>query len=298
MFLNSFGKPIKPLMELREDKKLCEVAQVLLQEVLEAIGVENRAEVTKIIFSTLHKATNQKDWERQSYQLLSPLVKPEILKLHWQDRADRIVSWFKSYLKSPVFEFGCDDGILGKTIKENGFSVTLSDVFEHENIRSLDLPFYLFKERKELPISEGSFSSVVLSSVLHHCNDPVDTIRESKRLLGNDGLILVSESVYGLNEDDLRGAPGRLHTNKFAGLSADQQLGINIFFEIIYHKILNFNEREEEMINIPYNYLPAKEWPHWFEAQGLQTLKWWPIGISHKIGPLCHAIYILKKTAA
>jgi SAM-dependent methyltransferase len=274
---------------------MMEVCHILLQEVWEALGIQDRERITDTIFLTLAQANNQKDWERMTSQLITPLVNLNTRKVHWKDRAERISSWFQPYLNSPVLEFGCDDGVVGKTMSLKGYEVTLADVFEHENIKSLELPYYLYKEGTNLPFSKESFQSVTLSSVLHHCNNPIDTIRESKRLLKDNGILLVSESVYCLNAEDLQNAPGRLHIHQFAELSPEQQLGVNIFFEIIYHRILNFKERDDEMIQLPYNYLPAKNWPDWFKEQDLQTIAWWPIGISHKIGPLCHAVYILQK---
>ena len=296
MIKNFFGIEIKPFMELKDDGQTMELCKVLLQEVFEALGIVNREIITDAIFNALTHAKNQKDWERQVFQWITPLVKNDIRKQYWDERAVKIISWFLPFLNSPVFEFGCDDGVVGKTISSNGYSVIIADVFRHANVGSIGLPFYLFKEGTELPLKAGSFKSVTLSSVLHHCNNPSDTVREAKRVLDDDGLLLVSESVFGLAPHDLRGATGRLHIEQFSELSPEQQLEVNVFFEIIYHRILNFSEREEDMIHIPYNYLPAKLWPRWFEEQGLQIINWWPVGISHKIGPLCHAVYILKKS--
>lgn len=78
-----------------------------------------------------------------------------------------------------VLDVGCGTGFLGRCVAERfGAEVTGLDV---QDIRAVDIPFQLF-DGLTLPLPDQSFDHIVLSFVLHHCQDPLTMLKECRRV--------------------------------------------------------------------------------------------------------------------
>lgn len=63
---------------------------------------------------------------------------------------------------------------------------------------------FLKMDCRNLTFAENSFDTVTISNSLHHLDDPVPVLREMRRVVKPDGIILVSEMVCdGLSEGQL-----------------------------------------------------------------------------------------------
>lgn len=99
----------------------------------------------------------------------------------YETAARKMCSECADYIKpgSKILDLGCGSGIVGKTFGEVFKSeVTGVDIID-QRIVSLDFQLY---NGENLPFSDDTFDAVLINYVLHHCQDPIHTLREAKRV--------------------------------------------------------------------------------------------------------------------
>jgi hypothetical protein len=109
-------------------------------------------------------------------------------------------------------------------------------------------------------------SHVLLLTVLHHSDDPIQVMSEALRL-ANQSVIII-ESVY-FNE---------LHKQ------------VNKFFDWFYNRVLN-----NPQINVPFNFLTPNAWPILFEQLGGKVTHMKHLGIDEPLVPEWHTLYVVNK---
>ncbi|CPR08359.1 type 11 methyltransferase [Mycobacterium bohemicum DSM 44277] len=78
-----------------------------------------------------------------------------------------------------VLDVGCETGHLCKFLADmHGATATGIDVHD---ARSIPIDFSVFDGRS-IPFADNAFDHVVISFVLHHCNDPMALIKECRRV--------------------------------------------------------------------------------------------------------------------
>ncbi len=78
-----------------------------------------------------------------------------------------------------ALDVGCETGHLCKYLAEmHGATATGIDVHD---ARTIPIEFSVF-DGKSIPFPDKAFDHVVLSFVLHHCNDPMGLIKECRRV--------------------------------------------------------------------------------------------------------------------
>jgi phospholipid N-methyltransferase len=133
----------------------------------------------------------------------------EALRLNDQaDTLDNIIHSDTLFSKdSLVLEAGCGVGAQTKIIAlknpdSNFISIDLSEDSIKEAtelIKSLDIKNVEFKQADiyNLPFKEESFDSVIICFVLEHLHNPVQALKEIKRVLKKKGTIIVIEGDHG-----------------------------------------------------------------------------------------------------
>ncbi|MFA5336873.1 MAG: methyltransferase domain-containing protein, partial [Candidatus Omnitrophota bacterium] len=119
-------------------------------------------------------------------------------KLRARRRADMIITEIKKKNASKILEIGSGTGLFTKFFQESGLKMHGMDI-------SLDLlekakskysiqsrPQFSVADAEYLPYKSNSFDAVVGVCVLHHLNLE-GTLKEIKRVLRQDGIILFSE---------------------------------------------------------------------------------------------------------
>jgi hypothetical protein len=106
-----------------------------------------------------------------------------------------------------VLEAGCGVGaqtkiIAPKNSRTNFISIDLSENSIHEAnklIKSLDIDNVTFQQADiyKLPFEEETFDYVFVCFVLEHLHDPIKAIYELKRVLKNEGKIILIEGDHG-----------------------------------------------------------------------------------------------------
>ncbi len=81
---------------------------------------------------------------------------------------------------SVILDLGCGSGIVANEFK-NFFSAKIegADIVDK---RVAKIPFVLY-DGKNLPFADNSFDAVLISFVLHHCQDPIRVLSEAKRVV-------------------------------------------------------------------------------------------------------------------
>ncbi len=141
---------------------------------------------------------------------------PQMARLHWQPRLDRIV---ETAAKSGgrVLEMGCGCGMLALELARAGLQVTGVDLsplsIEVANQYKDENPFqdgcgqldYICGDFDALEFAAESFDSVVFFRSLHHFPNTDEVMAKTARLLKPQGNLLISEPIRShFNEDSAR----------------------------------------------------------------------------------------------
>lgn len=110
-----------------------------------------------------------------------------------QNRTKRIVDSFDEFIEEEekILDIGAGGGWIGKEIqKRKDAKVTLLDVID---FNQTDLELFLYDGTK-MPFLKNSFETALLIFVLHHTKNPLEVLREAKRL--SRDRIIVLEDTY------------------------------------------------------------------------------------------------------
>lgn len=160
---------------------------------------------------------------------------------------------------SQLLDLGCGSGIVGKEFGRFFNSEVLGlDIIDN---RVIDIPFRRYDGNDLAFLKDNSFDAVLINYVLHHCQNPIELLKEAKR---------VSKDIIVLYENIPEGLLSKLFCF-FHGVS----------FACFFQK--NSNKG---------NFYTTKEWEEIFEKSGLKVI------YSKKLSGLKlmkERLYILKK---
>ena len=103
----------------------------------------------------------------------------------------------KNYIASDsqLLDLGCGSGIVGREFALYFNSEVLGiDIIDN---RVLPIPFRLFSGDNLAFAKDNSFDGVLINFVLHHCKNPIELLKESKRV-SKDVVILYENLPEGL----------------------------------------------------------------------------------------------------
>ncbi len=178
-------------------------------------------------------------------------------------RAQKISQLCKGFIKpgGNVLDLGSGPGYIAKQIeKDYGVKITCADIIDY-NQTSLPLVLY---EGKNLPFEENTFNTVLLVFVLHHSNNALDLLQETKRVLHQQGSIIIFEDIY---------------INWLECLIA---LMMDFFLNLYYR------------VRTPFNFRQESEWISIFEELGLEVKHKKLIRL-YKWDPVKHIFFVLGK---
>ena len=186
-----------------------------------------------------------------------------------------------------VLDFGCGDCSVASLLKNRIPTMHFADIFEtlegrvSEEIAiqlNIETDYYQVKNnRLELP--DDSYDTVLLLTVLHHSNDPIQTLREAYRI--SKKRIIIIESVLGISDSE----PGV------------EELKLNSADRIVYARIVDwmYNRLLFEGVQVTYNFLSVEDWKTTFEDFGLKILHEKNLGIDVPIIKEHHYLFVLEK---
>jgi SAM-dependent methyltransferase len=195
-------------------------------------------------------------------------------------RADVIYSEIEPFLcGDSLLDIGCGNGLISNLAKGRFKHIQLLDVVQYVP-RALNLAFTLYTEGHPLPIEE-SFDTVLVLTVLHHSNDPIELLKLAweatrKRLI-------IIESVVGVH--NVR-PPVKF---ELAKLDDDKQIAYAAFVDWFYNRVLHDN------VPVPYNFTTPENWQSTFVKHNMRLAQTIHLGQDIDIGPEYHILFVLDK---
>jgi len=147
----------------------------------------------------------------------------------------------KTYIKedSSLLDLGCGSGIIGKEFSRFFNSEVLGlDIIDN---RVVEIPFRRYDGNNLSFLKDNEFDTVLINFVLHHCQNPIDLLKEAKRV--SKGNIVIYENI-----------PEGLLSKMFCYLHG-----------------VSFAHFFQKNSNKGY-FLKRKEWEETFEKMGLKVL--------------------------
>ena len=154
----------------------------------------------------------------------------KLFKKLYEIAAEEMILEIKDFIKKgeKVLDLGCGSGILAKKLKEKLEVEVLGIDVTDQRIEKI--PFQKF-DGKKLPFKEDSFDTVLISFVLHHTQEPIEILKESKRVAKK---IIIFED---LPENILGRIRCYLHLHSFKFLFKNTALNFNFFREKEWERI-------------------------------------------------------------
>lgn len=309
---NAFGKELYDIQEILQ-KPVEEYIQNTLESVLSCIGIRDPAQQTKSIFEHARKYDSLEEYEHAAHEILMACDAVTRIPQSLQERASRVYRQIRNYVGGKyVLDLGCGDGAIAALLAKQeipSVHVVLADVTVdtaltkfYQTPRGIDLqnvtvcvdfsilddrakyvPFYLLDPKKKSLFNSKVFDETLLLTVLHHCDDPIQTLQEAQRVTKHGGQIIIIESVYGIQDET---AYGRL--------TAEEQFQANIFFDHFYNRVLHYSKDPQTKVNVPFNFNTPEGWKREFERLCLKQKEVVHLGIDQPTVPEYHTLHILE----
>lgn len=121
----------------------------------------------------------------------------KIFKRIYERAAEKMCLEISGFIKKgeKILDLGCGSGIFAQKMREIvGADVLGIDIVDK---RILKIPFQIYDGRK-IPFLDNYFDWVIISFVLHHTQDPVEILKEAKRV-GKKIIIFedMAEGIFG-----------------------------------------------------------------------------------------------------
>lgn len=160
--------------------------------------------------------------------------------------ANKILALLTAYNKA-LLEIGCGTGRMTSLLSDRIKHLTALDVNPEvvsETKRTCTSADCLVGSGQDLPFTDKSFDTILFTQSLHHQN-AVMALNEAKRVLRDDGRILVLEPVFGTELEDIcvffeDEKEARLHA-----LYGIMNSGLVVEYSEIFSTIWRFNNKSE-----------------------------------------------------
>lgn len=284
MAKNAFGKEIKDMADIVADPLCKDYITNTLGTIFGSLGVHDATLVETVLD---YAQEQQPSYELKARAELEKAGITQLLPSALQGRSQTIYDQIKSYIVGQrVLDLGCGDGKVGDLLAENGLEVTLADIYQHEHVQKTGLSFRLLQanDRLDRLIEEEQYDTTLLLTVLHHSDNPSQTLDNAIQSTRRQGRIIVIESVYGIEDQ-----------TDFGRLTLEQQFAVNVFFDHFYNRIIHYNDVPGKKVNVPFNFNTPDQWRRIFESRSLQQVEMQCLGFDQPLVPEYHTLHILDK---
>ena len=259
-------------------------SQLQLSFVALGIKKEEAARAVEEFLDRTRRADNIRSAERQVKDLLRHLNLEERVQQGLGKRSKLIHDQIKEHVIGPrVLDLGCGDGLVADLVARDGYEVQISDIVDYR-APTVNLPFVKPREGEPLPFASNSFDTVLLLTVLHHANCPLQVFAESLRV--SRSRIIVIESVFGVQPTDIPSGDER--ADAFVTLG-DAQAQFLAFIDWFYNRVLH------DEVQVPFKFNSPAAWGAIFRDFGARELLVEHLGLDQPLVPEYHTLHIVEK---
>jgi SAM-dependent methyltransferase len=292
---NAFGLPIYEIKDLLADREIEAVIHTMCRVVFRYLGISDKKSDADMV-ECLHFACtyrNVTEYEQSAHTVLARKGIAKAIPEKLTERACIMHGQIKPYLiAGSVLDLGCGDARLAKLLAQDGFTLQLADIYQNSNVANVSLPFKLLKQGEAIPFDDNQFDNTLLITVLHHSNNPMQVLHDACRVTRANGRVIVTESVYGVNGQELSPAQ-RVQGQQYLALTPEQQRRVNIFFDHFYNRVIHYTDDPTQKVNVPYNFNTPEMWKQLFEQTGLKQERIVHLGVDQPAVPEYHTLHVL-----
>ncbi len=293
---NAFGVPLYEIKDVLQDSAIEAVVQALRRGVFKYLGIpDERADIAlKECLDCARGYTDVAEYERSAHAVLEREGIVQAIPGKLAERARIMYEQIRPHLvPGSVLDLGCGDANVARLLARDGFVPYLADIYENPGVAGSGLPFTLLRKGEAVPFRDDEFDNTLLLTVLHHTDDPVQVMREAQRITRSGGRVIVIESVYGVNGQEISPAQ-RARAHHYLALTQEQQRKVNIFFDHFYIRVIQYAEDPSRKENVPFNFNTPLGWRELFEAHGLKEERLVHLGTDQPTVPEYHTLHVLS----
>ncbi len=293
--INAFGMPVYEIRKVLVDQEIEAVIQAFRRDVFRNLGVDDEQSdaVMAECLNFARSYSNVTEYEQSAHAKLAREGIADAIPGKLAERASIMYGQIKPHLLTgSVLDLGCGDARLAQLLAQDGFTLQLSDVYQNPHVAKIGLPFQLSGQSEALPFNDNQFDNTLLLTVLHHSDNPLQVLHEAHRVTRPGGRIIVIESVYGVNDQELS-ATQHSQVQQYLALTHEQQRRVNIFFDHFYNRVIHYSSDPTQKVNVPFNFNTPDRWKQLFEQTGLKQEQVVFLGIDQPAVPEYHTMHVL-----
>lgn len=282
---NFWRLPIPTPQSVMLNKELEPHIDKLLSKMLHLAGLEDQAigsfkELAKRA-AILNRDDIRVAYERALKGGLLGMIKQGRLNATLNKRAQIIKGQIEPFLEGDsLLDIGCGNGMISLLVRDHFKErILLLDVVDYLP-KQLGLDSMLYEDGEPLPVSE-KFDTVLLITVLHHSNNPLELLKLAWGATRKK--LIIIESVVGIHSLE----PGVKY--ELVNSSDENQIGYAAFVDWFYNRVLH------EDVPVPYNFTTPEKWTSVFAEQHMKIAKVTHLGQDIDIGPEYHILFVLQK---
>jgi SAM-dependent methyltransferase len=254
----------------------------LLGKVLALIGMDAEAseKFTRLAAESAKKEKNILAYERRLKDALAGQTKGDNMDAAMIHRAKVVYKEIEPYLcGESLLDIGCGNGLISNLAKDRFKRIQLLDVVNYLD-PTVKLQFTLYTEGHKLPV-HGLFDTVLVLTVLHHSNKPVELLKMAWAVTKRR--LIIIESVVGVHQ------AAQAPNYELVDSTEEDQIAYAAFVDWFYNRVLH------DDVPVPYNFTTPKIWQKTFMDHNMPLAQTILFGQDIDIGPEFHVLFVLEK---
>lgn len=302
---NTFGYPLQSLAGILADRVVRDLIRDVLDFELGLVIPDYSIDETERFLDVLQGVEQVFSSEPAFRELGLTLVRGEmgrerVCSRRVADLSRTVVSALEGSpegIKGRVLDLGCGSGLASHRIGAHfsGIdSMFFADVADYRDELVYGLPFIQIPRRGHLPFLDGEFDSVLLLTVLHHAEAPLELLSEARRVCR--GNLYILESLIDVGDEPRSVIAREIDRDawlrferlerRFAALNTIQQLSHAGFQDWFYNWVVQGG------VDVPMNFCSDRDWREHFEQNALDLLRYTIVGFDELTAPEYHAFYV------